>query len=318
MKRIAPARVGVMLFALSIAAPAGSQEPPAPSAAAPLRVSSAVVPETVTVGDRFRSVLRIEGAPGGVVFSQLPVGDSLQPFDSLQVLNAGQPTAIYSLVAWVTGTGLQARVPIRLQQAGGDTATYIVPLRLPVVLSVLPDDTAALVPRPHRAVFAIPAAGRAPWWPWLLLLLLLVAGAAGAWWLARGRSARDSLAGTETARERARRELARLTAPGLPGSGEHAHFYPAATGVLRRYLAAVDESWGLELTSSELVSAVRAADGYQREASELQRLLAHADGVKFGQVVPTKAELHWFVSALARAIEELPRNPEGEMPGVAA
>jgi hypothetical protein len=316
--KIASVRGVLMLLALMVAAPARSQQPPLPPAAAPLRVYSAVVPETVTVGDRFRSVLRIEGAPGGVVFSQLPVSDSLQPFDSLQVLNADQPTAVYSLVAWFTGPGLEARVPVRLQQAGGDTATYIVPLRLPVVLSVLPDDTAALVPRPHRAVFPIPVASKTAWWPWLVLLLLLVAAAAGAWWLARGRRGLASLAGMETPRDRARREMARIRASGLLGSGEHARLYQAATGVLRRYLAAVDVNWSLDLTSSELVSALRATDGYQREASDLQRVLAHADGVKFGRVVPSREEVLWFLSSLDRAIEELPRNPAGEMPGVAA
>jgi hypothetical protein len=318
MRRMGAAWVTLMLIAVAVAVPARSQQPSVPSAAAPLRVSSAVVPETVTVGDRFRSVLRVEGTHSGVVFSQLPVGDSLQPFDSLQVLNGDQPTAIYSLVAWITGPGLEARVPVRLQAADGDTVTYIVPLRLPVVLSVLPEDTSALVPRPHRAVFPLSAEGRTRWWPWLVLLLLLSMAATAAYWLARGRPGIASLSGTETGRERARRELHEIRTSGLLRAGEHARLYPAATGVLRRYLATVDETWGVDLTSSELISALRSSEGYQREASELQRVLEHADTVKFGRVTPAPEESVWFFAAIAEAIETVPGTREGEMPGVAA
>lgn len=285
---------------LAAAGPAAARQ-----AAPPLRVSSAVAPETVTVGDRFRSVLQVvvpEGA--SVEFSPAAVGDTLQPADSLRVIpgRAGEPPiAAYSLVAWVAGTPLEARVPVRVALADGSAATYLVPLRLPVVRSVLPADTAGLEPRPAHGVLPLPDEPR-PWWPWAALAALLLAlAAAGSWFHRRRASARP---GAELPpRERALAALERIAAGGAaPGAA----LYPPVTRVLRGYLAEAGARWGADLTTRELLERLR-EDGVAEEHREpLAALLRHADRVKFARHSPAAGEVERFLVGAREWIRAYP------------
>jgi len=298
---------GMLCFAwLTILLGAGptveAQEPPRP-----LRISTAVVPETVTVGDRFRSVLRLDALDAAAEFTQLAVGDTVQPVDSLQVLTGDSPTAVYSLVAWQTGDDLQARVPVRVQLATGEFVTYIVGLRLPVVRSVLPEDTTTLTPRPHRAVFALPLGTGLTWWIWLLLALAALLLAAFLVW--RHLRTRSGAMAIEAPRERALREFEELRAAGMVAVQLHVSLYPSVTRILRDYLADVEPRWGRDLTSSELISRVGGSSGQPDLAVELGRLFGHADAVKFGRRTPTAEELAWFWSSAVDLVHRVPRQP---------
>jgi hypothetical protein len=266
-----------------------------------------VVPETVTVGDRFRSVLRVDGDYEAIEFFPVPVGDTIQPVDTMQVSGGESPTAVYSLVSWRTGTDLDVRLPIRILREDGEFVTYLVPLRLPVVLSVLPEDTSARVPRPHRGVLEESAVVRArlSWW-WLLLAIPLLALLA-AWWLQRSRAVAAEL---ESPREQALRKLADLEATHLVRPEEYARLYPAATRVLRDYLAAVEPGWGADLTSTELLAVLARDETAPAERAELARVLTHADAVKFARHAPTPAELDAFWSGVRTLVLRLPRQEQ--------
>ena len=275
--------------------------------APPLRVSSAVAPETVTVGDRFRTVLQVVPPEGATVeFSPLPVGDTLQPSDSLWVIpgRPGEPPiAAYSLVAWVAGAPLGARAQVRVSLADGTAATYLVPLRLPVVRSVLPPDTAGVEPRPPRGELPLPRAPR-PWWPWALAAAALLAVAALAWRLLR-RRAQGPAPAELSARERALRELHRVAGAGAPPEA----LYPAATAVLRGYLAEVDPRWGTDLTSRELLERLRGDGVAEAPRESLRALLQHADRVKFARYAPAPAEVVGFLAAARAWIRAFPPAP---------
>src|SRR5690606_13042052 len=203
--------------------------------AAPLRVSAAVAPETVTVGDRFRSVVQLVVPAGASVeFPRLEVGATVHLVASVRGIpaRAGEPPiASYSLVAWVAEAPLTAQAPVRVTLPDGTAATYLVPLRLPVVRSVLPADTAGVRPRPARGLLPVDASGRR-WWPWILLL-----GALAALAVVLRMRRRPAPAVPATARERALAELARLEREWGSGRCGPASLYPAVTRVLRGYLA---------------------------------------------------------------------------------
>jgi hypothetical protein len=281
------------------AGPLASQGPAIPPRAEPLRVSSAVAPETVTVGDRFRTVLQVVAPEGATVeFAPLPVGDALQPADSLRVLPGREgepPIAAYSLVAWAAGAPLRAQVPVRVARADGSAATYLVPLRLPVVRSVLPADTSEVQPRPARELMR---SLRAPatWWPWLAAVLLALAG--GAWLLLRRRG--STAPGAASPRDQALRALDGIERDWTSGAIDTVRLYPAATRALRGYLAALSGEWGPDLTSRELLERL-ARDGVDEGArTSLARLLEHADRVKFACYLPPPDETRRFLAG-ARA-----------------
>lgn len=278
---------------LPLAGPALAQQDP--GGAAPLQVSTAVLPETVTVGERFRSMVRVSVPPGyRVVFPELPVADSLQPTDSVRVVPGGageSPLAAYSLVAWVAGVPLTARVAVRVTTAEGNRRTYVVPLRLPVVRSVLPRDTAGLRPRPARGVLALPVPPAARW-PWLLAALAL---ATAGWLLARRWRGRMVARPASSRREHALQALRALRAGGLLERGEWDALYAAATRVLREYIAACAPALGTELTSAELLRALNARAGGVEAAARLAPTLEHADRVKFAAQHPAPGEAERFL-----------------------
>ncbi len=280
--------------------------------APPLRVSGAVAPETVTVGDRFRSVLQVVAPLGTTVeFSPLAIGDTLQPADSLRVLpaRAGEPPiAVYSLVAWIAARPLSAQAPVRVSLPDGSAATYLVPLRLPVVRSVLPADAREVEPRPARGELPLTGAPR-PWWPWALLLATLLALAVGAWRLLRLRGAEPE-AVEPSARERALRELHRVSSRRAI-VGEAEALYPDATSVLRHYLAEVGAAWGTDLTTRELLERLRLDSVAEEHREPLRALLQHADRVKFARYSPTPAEVDAFFAAACDWIRACPPAPAG-------
>lgn len=274
--------VAAALLAAALQLPAAP--PPAPAQAVagpPLRLATGRVPDTVTVGDRFRAVLRLQLPPGArATFPALPTTDTLQQVDTVRVLadSTGSATAMYSLVAWVAGITPATSVTVEVALADGSRPVYRVPLRLPFVRSVLPADTVGLKPKPPRGLVPIPLVRE--WWRLLLLGLALLAALCGVYWLwRRARRGRVVLLDPRAA-ALARLDELRVGAPGtLAGL---APFYAEVVRVLRVYLAALDPgAWGESLTSTELVGALVRSGLPADRVREVERLLAEADPVKF-------------------------------------
>lgn len=268
-----------------------------PSAAAAQRVGAALHPDTVRVGDVFSAAVRIEVPPGHTAI--LP--DSLELDGDLEragpVTRIDEPledggtrvTASYPLSAWRPG---QTELPPIAIEVAGPDSSYRIEARLPTleVRSVLPADAEGpLTPRPPKDVLG----PNYLLWPFLLagLALLLALAALYLWW----RRHRALAAPAEPAvpppspREYALAELDRVRAEGLLEARAFKPFYARTSDAVRRYLDALNDSWGSELTTSELV--VRARGEMPVEALlRLTEFLEAADLVKFARYRPTPEE----------------------------
>ena len=277
-----------------------------------VRAFTGVRPDEVTVGDRFTSVVRIAAPPGAGV--QFPAGlDSAADVQALGKAGLradaarGEHTAAYRLVAWRPGVTQGPVLTARVTLPDGRTVTVPVRLALPTVRSVLPADTAGLMPRGAKDILPLQ---RRDWLPALLAALALIGLALlVARRLRRRRRAPSAPVLTPAdARARALAELDRARAGGWLEREEWKPFYERTSAALREYLAALSPEWGTELTTSEVLDALVSQDANDR----LARLLTEADLVKFARGRPTaaRAERHW---SEARAWVESFAAPEAEV-----
>ncbi|MBW3628914.1 MAG: DUF4381 family protein [Gemmatimonadetes bacterium] len=284
--------------------PAQAQAPPADTSRT-LTVSTGVAPETVTVGDRFRSYVRVRVPPRArVELGTFAPNDSLQLADSVQSVAAGS-AAVYPLVAWVAGEPLRQIVRVTVTLESGERRGYQVPLRLPVVRSVLPADAAELRPRPPKGLLIATTGDRNGWW----LLLLLPAAVAAALLVRRLlQRKRPSSPGDPRAAALATLDRLGRTADEL----EAEPFYTAVTRVLRDYLARVDGRLGEDLTTAELLERLGQPGALGVDRATLAALLQHADPVKFGSVDPPAAEVRRFWSDARAWISVNPSGPANQ------
>ncbi|MEP7343660.1 MAG: hypothetical protein ABI877_00275 [Gemmatimonadaceae bacterium] len=266
------------------------------------RVQMGVVvqPETVTVGDPFRLIIRVR-APrsaviefptamdsGGVVEALDPV--VVQPSSDTTIM---EQTATYRLAAWDVGRLPLALADILVRDADGERR---VPLRniFVQVRSVLPSDSAQRTPKPPRDIIDIPP----PWWWWVILGLAALALLLLIWaWLRRRRrlatvQAIDPL-------ELAEESFNRIDKLGLVAAGERARHAALVIEVVREYLAGTVPYAPTSLTSAELLAALREEAGIPTNA--LATVLVEVDLVKFARR-PITAERALALGKEARAM----------------
>ncbi len=241
-----------------------------------------IAPESVTVGDPFRVVVRVR-APRGTVLD-FPDGPDttfkVEPLDPVALADAGDTTAVevtatYRLAAWDVGERA-LRFPDILATRDGET------LRVPVgndlavtVVSVLPADSSLHVPKPARAVYEFGL----PWWWWAAVLAAVAALGALFWWWWRRRP--KAVAAPVDPYEEAQRSFERIAALGLVAAGEGSHHVSLVTDVVREYLARVRPGARVSSTTSELLHALRADRAVS--LTRLARVLHDADLVKFAR-----------------------------------
>lgn len=293
---------GALLLLLALARSLPAQEAP-PAVAAQLY--TAVRPETVTVGEPFRSVVRLTVAPGArAAYPPMPVRDEIQPIDSVRVLpsdaDATTATAVYTLVAWTTEPFV-ATIPVRVTVPGGEPRVYNVPLRLPEVRSVLPAGEEDVEPRPARGVVA-PAPAGVPAWVWWAMAL---AAALLAVYLAR-RLRRNAPLVEADPRARALARLEALGVAGLDSAATRRGLYVEASGALREYLAALSPGWGTDLTTTELLERMEGDSLGPGARDAMGLLLRAADRVKFAGDLPDAAVAGRFRQAARRWVERFP------------
>ena len=245
--------------------------------------ASGVVPDTVTVGDAFRVVVRV-AAPGAerVEFpSSLGTPgtvDALSRSPSVAKDASGSFSAVYRLVAWQPGVLPAPEASIRVVLANGNAQVYNLRPRLPFVRSVLPADTTGLRPRPARDVWG---QQRDLPWRWIGLALAVVIASALLWYLLRRR--RTGAAAGDPRRD-ALAALDRLQ----PAATDE--FYAALASILREFLAATSPRYGLDLTTSELLERRAAAGARPADLPLLEELLRSSDRVKFARGEPDASE----------------------------
>jgi hypothetical protein len=272
-------------------------------------------PESVTVGDPFRVVVRIRAPLGTVLeFPAAPdTGLDVEPLDPVSVV-AGtdttvvEQTATYRLAAWDTGR-LPIRFPDILARGNDGVRRVAVGRDLAItVVSVLPADTALRVPKPVRAVFEFGV----PWWFWLVVAL--VAAVLGAlfwwWWRRRPRAPAKAL----DPYEEAMLEFARIDSLGLLTAGEVGHHLALHADVLRTWLSRTVPAARQSLTTSELAVAMRGEGSVP--LPRVLRVLHEIDLVKFARLRVSEAvareaagECRAIVDAMhaARTAAALPR-----------
>lgn len=255
-----------------------------------LRVQRAVVvqPETVTVGQPFRVVVRVRAPRGADIgFPDAPdSAGAVEALDPVQITTSSDSTttdqsAIYRVAAWDVGD-----LPIRLGtvRVAFGRVVQEVPLgdASVFVASVLPADTTLHVPKPARDVLTVPL----PWWLWLLLALAVAAIIALLWWWWRRRRRLKLIAAADPYDE-ALAAFHRVEKLGLLAAGERGRYVALMVEVLREFLERIDTRAELALTTGELLSAI--VDAPTIPSNRLAALLVEADLIKFARRPVTAA-----------------------------
>ena len=247
-----------------------------------IQLGVVVSPESVTVGDPFRVVIRVRAPRGTVLdFPDSPdTAFAVEPLDRVVIADAGDTTAVemtatYRLAAWDVGRR-SLRFEDILTTLDGDTRRIAVGRDLAVfVETVLPADTAQRVPRPPRPVYEFGL----PWWWWLAVVasVLALAGLFWWWWRRRPKGAVPAVDPYVVAT----RAFARVDALGLLAAGETGQHITLCTDILRDYLAAARPAARTALTTGELLQLLRADRAVP--LTRLARLLHDADLVKFAR-----------------------------------
>ncbi|MEW5931501.1 MAG: hypothetical protein AB1941_28875 [Gemmatimonadota bacterium] len=300
----------VPLLLLACAASAAAQGAPT--------VSVGLSHDTVTVGDRFVVLLRVEAPPGVRVDppARLDSAPELQPVGA-RIDGSDPATGAlgfgYPMAAWRPGALPPRFAAVRVAYPDGRASTLRVPLRLPFVRSVLPADTSGVEPRGPRDVIGPDWDRRLVLFLVLLALLLLAPSAVLLRrWLRKRLGRKD--APPVDPRARALATLDRARKMKLLETGDWKPFYTLTSEALRGYLDALSPRWSADLTTEELVSALDTADADGATARLVGGLLAEADAVKFARAAstPEDAERHWLQ---AREWVESFEGPQAEREG---
>lgn len=293
-----------LLFQLG--APQGEALPPADTATTEISAAAGVAPDTVTVGDPFRAVVRLRVPAGARVdFPEFRMADPVEAVAPVEASgdSSGAWSGTYRLVAWSTGDSMTAAITLGVTGPDGERTSYRIRVPMPVVRSVLPADSALHLPRPAKAVIPIatPDAGRRGW----LLPVLALAALLGliAWGLLRRRG---GMALPADPRDAALARLKEIDRAGHLERGEVVLYHVHVSRVLREYLA-IRGLGGEDRTSSEILTGARAAGMPKELLQGLERTMRQADRVKFsGSVAPDPAVARAFGGDVARWIRAWP------------
>jgi hypothetical protein len=280
------------------------------------RASTAVVPQTITVGDVFHAAVQVQLPPGATVQApdSLVLGEELELAGRMEIRYDsanGERRAIilYPLTAWRPGNHQLPPLRVRVITDGA-ASDMNVALPAFAVTSVLPQDTTDIAPRGAKDVLG---ANRL-WWPILLALLLaLIVGIAlYIWWRRRRPKVEAVMVPAVPPRAAALAQLEALAKAGLIERGELRPYYIRLTEILRHYAQTVDGRWSVDLTTSELAQRMRAG-GFTSEAVDLVRILGTGDMVKFARLAPDAHTARADLDAARGWVERNPRAaPETE------
>jgi hypothetical protein len=240
-----------------------------------------VQPDTVTVGQPFRVIVRVRAKRGTRI--EFPLGPdtvgAIQSLDTRVVTDAPdttatEATAVYRVAAWDVGRRSVGIPEVTVRTA---TATRGVPLDsvFVVVRAVTPPSGKTRVPRAPRAIFVPPP----PWWQWAIPagLALLVLGLM--WWLLKRRGHRAPVHVDAAAVAKA--EFDRVDALGLVDAGERGRYVALVTEVLRTYLSRRIPGVAVGMTNGELLQALKTDPRVSVE--RLAAVLRDSDAVKFAR-----------------------------------
>jgi hypothetical protein len=94
--------------------------------------------------------------------------------------------------------------------------------------------------------------------------------------------------------------------------GKHKLYYSTLTDILRAYIAGVWGVGALEMTSDEILEAMREVDIPQKQSMDLGDMLRSADLVKFAKAMPEAEENEAAYSAAWEFVNQTMPQPEQE------
>ena len=110
--------------------------------------------------------------------------------------------------------------------------------------------------------------------------------------------------------------LERLRVLNLCAEGKHKLYYSTLTDILRAYIVGRFEVGAMEMTSDEIIEAMRGVELPQKQSMDLTMILREADLVKFAKAMPASEESEAAMSAAWEFVdatkpkEELPQEEE--------
>jgi len=280
-----------VVLALLIATSAQGQNV-APTAAAPVTVTTSVEPKRVTIGTPFRYTMRIEA--GADVELMVPIlSDRIGEFvitDFGEVPHdKSDGRAVverwYTLVTYDTGDHIVPGAPIQYRVPGSDLQRTDAPDALVIVDSLLAKSPGAQDIRDIHGPVAVPRDYTVLW----MAAAIVAAGAGVGYglyrWLSRRRAAQ--FAPPRPAHEIALEALAKLQRAGLIEAGRHDEYWVRLSAIVRNYLEGRFQLRAPEMTTEEFLQAAQRNPQIEPgQRALLSRFLAEADLVKFARYVP--------------------------------
>ena len=110
--------------------------------------------------------------------------------------------------------------------------------------------------------------------------------------------------------------LERLRVLNLCADGKHKLYYSTLTDILRTYIVRRFEVGAMEMTSDEIIEAMRGVELPQKQSIDLTMILREADLVKFAKAMPASEEseaamrMAWEFVDATKPQEELPQEEE--------
>lgn len=288
------------------------------------RVDSYASVDSVTVGDRFElSVVVGHDGSRTALFPHDMLPDSLKisgavfalgDFEILKVISqGGRPydlggridSVIYEATTFALDTARVAGIAVGLAE-GGDTLLAMSPGVMLSIGSLVPEDATELKDIAPIATF------ERSWWPWILGLLAFTAAAYGLWWFRKkGQFENGDLdEGAEPViapYNEAVQRLSALQSMDLSLGDNIKPFYVELTDILRTYVGRRANVPALESTTAELLEKLKQSQARSIVPgdiiAEIDRVLSHADMVKFADLRPVLEEARAIVAETREAIE---------------
>ncbi|MDX2170795.1 MAG: DUF4381 family protein [Deltaproteobacteria bacterium] len=292
-RRLQLPRLAVLGLLIGLVPLARAETPVAPGA--PITVTAAVEPRSVTIGTPFRYTLRIEAAKD-VELVVPTLGGQIGEF---QVVDFGQAeprqtggrVAVehwYTLVTYATGDRVIPGPTVQYTVPGGEMQSATAPDAVVIIESLLDraSGTPATDVRDIKGPVAVPHDYTLLGWIALGVAALIGVIALLFYWVNRPRRTRPII--VRPPHELALEALARLRADRLVEQGRQEEFYVRLSAIVRGYLEARFRLRAPEMTTEEFLQAAqRDPQMTPPQRARLAQFLSEADLVKFARHQPT-------------------------------
>ena len=258
--------MSLLTFALLLQQTVTTPQQPANLSQLPVQMGFRVKPDTVLIAQPFDLFVKVL-APKGVRF-EFPLGpdtttqNGVRPIElrgeKIVTMLGDTAVALYHLVAWDIGTQPLRFPDVVIRYEGQERHAPLMDANV-FVKSVLPADTSLRIPKPPRPLIILPVFN---WLLWAGILAAVIALVLLWWawrrWRNRPRPPIDAYV-------RAQQEFARIEARKLVEKDEPEEHVAAMVDVVREYLAARVQGVRRSNTSTELLRAMRPADGVEAQ-----------------------------------------------------